>query len=71
MWKKHLENLLNNVKAANRKKKTSALTSLIWAEQNRHCYSAYRQFTKPKSAGSLAYLIDKNPTTNEATTILD
>jgi len=69
--KKHLENLLNDAKAANRRKKTSALTYLIRAEQNRRCYAAYRQYTKPKSAGGLAYLIDKDPITNTATTILD
>jgi len=68
---KHLENLLNDAKAANCWKKTSALTYLIWTEQNCRCYSAYQQFTEPKSAGGLAYLIDKNPMTNDATMILD
>jgi len=56
---KHLENLLNNSKAANCQKKTSTLTYRIWAEQNCCCYLAYRQFTKPKLAGGLAYLIEK------------
>jgi len=69
--RKHLENLLNEAKAANRRKKTSALTYLIRAEQNRRCYSAFRQHTKPKSAGGLAYLLDTDVTTNETTTILD
>ncbi len=67
----HLENLLNKAKAANRRKKTSALAYLIRAEQNRRCYFAFRQHTKPKSAGGLAYLLDTNAITNEKTTILD
>jgi len=67
----HLENLLNEAKAANCCKKTSALTYLIRAEQNQRCYFAFWQHTKPKSAGGLAYLLDTNAITNKTTMILD
>jgi len=66
----HLEAVLNDARAANQGKKSQALTNLIRAEQNRCCYSAFRQTTKPKSQGGLAYITvpDGN---NSPTTILD
>jgi len=69
--KAHLEAVLNEAKAAQNKKKTSAVKYLIRAEQNRRCYAAFRQHTKPKSAGGLAYLLETNPATQQTTTILD
>jgi len=56
LWKAHLEALLNKARATNEKKKLSALTYLICAEQNRPCYAAFRQHTKPKLQGGLGYI---------------
>jgi len=52
----HLEALLNEARAANKKKKSTALMYLIRAEQNRCCYAAFRHHTKPKSQGGLGYI---------------
>jgi len=54
--KQHLEATLNEARSQNQKKKSQALTNLIRAEQNRWCYSAFRQTTKPKAQGGLAYI---------------
>jgi len=54
--KKHLEALLNQATAANQHKKSKALQYLIRAERNRQCYARFRQHTKPKSAGGLAFV---------------
>jgi len=69
--KEHLEKLLNEAKAANRKKKSAILKHLIQAEQNRRCYCAFRQHTKPKSAGGLAYITTTDDDTGEQTTIME
>jgi len=53
LQQKHLKTLLNEAKATNQCKKTSALTYLIQAEQNHHCYSAFCQHTKPNLLGVL------------------
>jgi len=49
----------------------SALTYLIRAGQNRWCYQAFRQHTKPKLAGGLTYLKVTDATTQLPTTILN
>jgi len=54
--KQHLEAVLNEAHVTNKKKKSKALENLIRAEQNRHCYAAFRQSTKPKATGELAYI---------------
>jgi len=54
--KTHLEALLNQATAANQQKKSKALQYLIRAERNRQCYVRFRQHTKPKSAGGLAFV---------------
>jgi len=54
--KKHLEALLNQATAANQHKKSKALQYMIRAERNRQCYARFRQHTKPKSAGGLAFV---------------
>jgi len=56
--------------ANNQKKKSKELTNLICAEQNRHCYSAFRHTTKPKLQGGLAYITVNNGD-NPPTTILN
>jgi len=71
LQKKHLEAVLNDARAANQRKKSKALTHLIRAEQNRRCYAAFRQHTKPRSPGGLAYLKTTNPTDQSTTMILD
>jgi len=58
--KKHLEALLNQSIAANQHKKSKALQYLIRAERNRQCYARFRQHTKPKSAGGLAFVTVTN-----------
>jgi len=52
----HLETVLNQTIAANHQKKTRALTYLIRAERNRQCYARFRQHTKPKAPGGLAFV---------------
>jgi len=56
LWKQQLEAVLNEARATNKKKKSKALANLIQAEQNQHCYAAFRQSTKPKVTGGLAYI---------------
>jgi len=51
-----MEEILNQALAAKQQKKSQALKYLIQAEQNRQCYARFRQHTKPKSAGGLAYI---------------
>jgi len=51
-----LETILNQALAAKQHKKSQALKYLIRAECNRQCYARFRQHTKPKSAGGLAYI---------------
>jgi len=58
--KQHLEAVLNVTQVSNQKKKSQALTHLIQAEQNRRCYAAFRQTTKPKSQGGLSYITVPN-----------
>ncbi len=58
--KRHLEALLNQATAANQQKKSKALQYLIRAERNRQCYARFRQHTKPKAAGGLAFVNIKN-----------
>ncbi len=60
--KQHLEALLNKAIVENQAKKTKALTYLIRAERNRHCYARFRQHTKPKAPGGLAYITVQNNT---------
>jgi len=55
--KQHLEAVLNEARATNKQKKSKALENLIRAEQNRRCYAAFRQSTKPKATGGLAYIM--------------
>jgi len=69
--KQHLETLINEAKVANRRKKSKILEHLIRAEQNRTCYQLFRQNTKPKLAGGLAYIMTMDSNTGEKTTILD
>jgi len=52
----HLEALLNKAILDNQQKRTKALTYLIRAERNRLCYARFRQHTKPKASGGLAYI---------------
>jgi len=52
----HLEVLLNKATLDNQQKRTKALTYLIRAERNCFCYARFRQHTKPKAAGGLAYI---------------
>jgi len=52
----HLDRLLNEAIAANQAKRTNALKYLIRAERNRQCYARFRNHTKPKSAGGLAFV---------------
>jgi len=52
----HMEKLLNEAIAANQTKKSNALKYLIRAERNRQCYARFRNYTKPKSAGGLAFV---------------
>jgi len=54
--KAHLESILNQAVAANHKKKTTALKYLFRAERNRQCYARFRQHTKPKAPGGLAFV---------------
>jgi len=68
--KQHLEAVLNEAKASNKQKKSKALTHLIRAEQNRRCYAAFRQTTKLKAPGGLAYITTQEGE-NPPTTILD
>jgi len=62
---------MNEARAANREKCSAILKHLIQAEQNRRCYSAFRQHTKPKSAGGLAYITTTNEGNGERMTIMD
>jgi len=59
--KKHLDALLNEARVSNKKKQSKMLTHLINAEQNRRCYASFRQHTKPKSPGGLAYITIQEP----------
>ncbi len=68
--KQHLDAVLNDACATNQKKKSKAITNLICAEQNRRCYAAFRQTTKPKSQGGLSYITVPNGN-NPPITILD
>jgi len=52
--KQHLDAILNEALASNKKKKSKQLKHLICAEQNKKCYMAFRQHTKPKSSGGLS-----------------
>jgi len=56
LCKCHLEEILNQAKAANHLKKTKAITYLIRAKQNCRCYAHYRHHTKPKAPGRLAFV---------------
>jgi len=56
LQKAHLEEILNQAIAAKQHNKSQALKYLIRAERNRQCYAHFRHHTKPKSAGSLAYI---------------
>jgi len=50
LWKRHLEEILNQAKAANLSKKSKVVTYLIRAEQNRRCYARYRHHTKLRTS---------------------
>jgi len=52
----HLEALLNKAIIEKQHKRTKALEYLIRAERNRLCYARFRQHTKPKASGGLAYI---------------
>jgi len=67
----HLDALLNEARASNKKKKSKALTHLIRAEQNRRCYAAFRHHTKPRSQGGLAFITKHNGPTEPPTTIME
>ncbi len=69
--KKHLENLLNEARASNKRKKSTTLNHLIRAEQNRRCYAALRHHTKPRSPGGLAYITQDNGPSEHPTTIME
>jgi len=69
--KQHLEEALNDAHAANQRKQTKALTHLIRAKQNKHCYTAFQQHTKPKSSGGLAYIKITNDNDQPDQLILD
>jgi len=58
--KHHLEALLNKALVENQTKKTKALNYLIRAERNRQCYARFREHTKPKAPGGLAYITVSN-----------
>ncbi len=47
------------------------LTYLIHAEQNRCCFAEFRNHTKPKSAGSLAYITKPSENEQQPITIID
>jgi len=51
-----MEAILNQALAAKQHKKSQAIKYLIRAERNRQCYARFRQHTKPKLAGGLAYI---------------
>jgi len=65
------QKILNEARAAKQWNKTSALTYLIWAEQNHHCYAAFWQHTKPKLAGGLAYIMIALDSSQLPTKIID
>jgi len=67
----HLDALLNEARASNKKKKSKALTHLIRAEQNRRCYAAFRHHMKPRSQGGLAFITKNNGPTEPTTTIME
>jgi len=69
--KHHLESLLNEAIASNKKKKSNALKHLIQAERNKQCYAAFRQHTKPKLSGGLAYVTTQKNPEDQPTIILD
>jgi len=71
LQRQHLEQLLNEARAANRCKKSTILQHLIRAEQNRRCYQTFRQHTKLKLAGGLAYITTMDANTGAKNTILD
>jgi len=52
----HLAALMNKAIAENQKKRSQALTYLIRAERNCRCYAHFRQHTKPKASGGLAFI---------------
>ncbi len=58
----HLEKLLNQALAANQTKKSKALKYLIRAECNQQCYARFRNHTKPKSSGGLAFVMVRDET---------
>jgi len=70
LHKQHLEAVLNEACAVNKQKKLKTLQHLINTEQNRWCYAAFRQTTKPKAQGGLAYITVPDGD-NPPTTILD
>jgi len=67
----HLDAVLNEARAAKQHKKTAALTYLIWAEQNKRCFHAFRQHTKPRSAGGLAHIITQSEETQAPVTVIE
>jgi len=69
--KQHLDSILNEARAANQRKKSSALTYLIRAEQNRRCFAEFRNSTKPKSSGGLAFITTTSVNGQQPTTIID
>jgi len=69
--KQHLEKILNEARSTKQQKKTAALTYLIRAEQNCHCYAALHKHTKPKSAGGLAYITTESEPSQPPVIIID
>jgi len=69
--RKHLESVLNAARASKQHKKSKAITHLICVEQNRHCYAAFQQHTKPKSCGGLAYLTITDEQVQTTQTLLE
>jgi len=59
---KHLEALLNKAIVDNQQKRTKALSYLIRAERNRHCFACFCQHTKPQAPGGLAYITTQDET---------
>ncbi len=69
--KQHLNAILNKALASNERKKSKQLKHLISAEQNKRCYAAFRQHTKPKSSGGLSHVTKNNGPDQPPTIIID
>jgi len=67
----HLKSILNEARAAKQWKKTANLTYIIHAKQNWRCFAEFHNYTKPKSAGGLAYITKTSASKQQPTTIIN